>query len=1249
MQFITSALFLGLTSAGGFRYGTLSWQQYGQNEVEFNLVTAWRRSIAWPVHEDQPFGQHSDDGLPGPGDKLRITGLDAEASPTTERFPVEATGADKYGDHAAKTSLADRLGNRQENYPNPSLGNDGTYKNTGSALFDFGDGEYTYIDCDVTAVSASEDWLICEANIRHKYPGPWKSRTRKYLNDDGTVIKYEAGDPDSTQGPTGPRSEVPLGSQPAWDANYPKQANLEILSSDFDGPHKVWRAKHSNGFDGHDGDDHSPGSVSGAGMCNTRGFIQYSGFTAYKNDIASCAPYSGAHCCTGNEAHNILHGDNCPHRFGECERVMQQFMCAVACQPDFPEVGGQPSICQSAVEEIYYHCEDQYIDVGDTVATSGRPDLGQGDDSGCRTLRAQFGYAGGMASFLKEQGFAINSGAECGLAVHADSRTWLTKSDGLATKTNPTRRVYPMGLDEHNYWTKGGGATIPEGRLSHDDDPMLQTNQPYTYEPWTATFAGCCKIRSLHNNADHPYKLDAVMLLSEAKASPVIRNLPVVTVPQGDAEATFQLPANGDFLGRSGMDERWGPEGYSVATSGLTYTLASGPADAAVSNAGVVAFPTTGSTPGYYNMIVHVGTATATSTVDFMVRVVPNSGEGINSCPTLTAPPPATMDCYPGFDCEFSLGANDVDSNDSLVFNYAFASLGVYSTHFDEGENDNSSDLGHVHNVGTGLPSGATFFTVGDGNYITDVTVTKGNPFQAHRPLHDTTFAKQQMDLTHDGGELGQAYPLGQNWMNSEDAAEAAGFVKIDQDLNEGKGGARVWIWTKSATGVPSITDVRITRSADCADAEFVDEADLARRDGFTLASDVSFNAEVMESNCQMHLWSKTGSGPAVTALHVLATPDDANVPAHTHVVGDGINMNQGVNAAADGAGAKYLYVTVKAQNPISRHFHWSPCFHDAGLYSFCFEASDNGSTDGAPALHAEARCSTTQQCIIINVHHEPAPTFTSPLGEQSSYTAPMGGSFKFDVCANDANSKDSVSIGMHKMPGTDSELQPFRGAHEPQKYDLNFRLSTKDGGFAYGASMGDQFLKSDESNEACRTFHWVPTPYQGGWSGEVCFSASDSTEAFADHPNNIMSHVDGCRKSDVSTLCVTMNVQKCLWEVQVEDSLVEIAPRFGTNWLQLWYLNPEMPHPDYDLTYGKQGTAVHVGHKYTVEWHDTLYEMAHRFGTTVEHILQLNADISSDDGLKEGMEICIMPNSCHTADNVQRLWLGPDTAPVMP
>jgi|NorSeaMetagenome_1021524.scaffolds.fasta_scaffold115391_2 hypothetical protein len=77
------------------------------------------------------------------------------------------------------------------------------------------------------------------------------------------------------------------------------------------------------------------------------------------------------------------------------------------------------------------------------------------------------------------------------------------------------------------------------------------------------------------------------------------------------------------------------------------------------------------------------------------------------------------------------------------------------------------------------------------------------------------------------------------------------------------------------------------------------------------------------------------------------------------------------------------------------------------------------------------------------------------------------------------------------------------------------------------------------------------------------------------------------CAYEDVST-----QLTRCRCSQQGEDSFVEIAPRFQTNWLQLWFLNPMVGHPDHasTLTNENQPAAmVNVGRIYKPRWDDTV------------------------------------------------------------
>jgi len=290
--------------------------------------------------------------------------------------------------------------------------------------------------------------------------------------------------------------------------------------------------------------------------------------------------------------------------------------------------------------------------------------------------------------------------------------------------------------------------------------------------------------------------------------------------------------------------------------------------------------------------------------------------------------------------------------------------------------------------------------------------------------------------------------------------------------------------------------------------------------------------------------------------------------------------------------------------------------------------ADTKGVNDGGH-LTPEVRSSSTQRCVNIQVHDDPAPVFfgdvTSPV-----HQAYMGGQVAINVCASDANPYDTVTISHVGDAPADELLTMPRSSgdqHEPTGHELNYRVgstrSEEEHHVESRQTWGAKLLAGEPGNPACRMFSWVPTPYQGGWSQTVCFEATDSAGT--------------CRVAQVTGACVKINVAKCQWQVQKEDSLVEIAPRFNTNWLQLWHLNvltpehsPHFDHPE-GLGYTFQGHTIYVGHIYTVEYYDTVEELCNRFGTTEASIRAMNAELSSLSDIKEGHELCIIPDSCVT------------------
>mmetsp|Transcript_48667 Transcript_48667/g.152787 ORF Transcript_48667/g.152787 Transcript_48667/m.152787 type:complete len:200 (-) Transcript_48667:29-628(-) len=127
---------------------------------------------------------------------------------------------------------------------------------------------------------------------------------------------------------------------------------------------------------------------------------------------------------------------------------------------------------------------------------------------------------------------------------------------------------------------------------------------------------------------------------------------------------------------------------------------------------------------------------------------------------------------------------------------------------------------------------------------------------------------------------------------------------------------------------------------------------------------------------------------------------------------------------------------------------------------------------------------------------------------------------------------------------------------------------------------------------------------------------------------------------SDVSSeACVQVAVNRCSWSVNQGQTLAEIATIFGSNFVQMWALNPDLVSPDSLLI---PGTSISVGHLYTVRSTDNIRYLNVQFATTRATIELLNFDLkaaisalSQPLGDKDplafwsGRQVCILPHSC--------------------
>jgi len=204
--------------------------------------------------------------------------------------------------------------------------------------------------------------------------------------------------------------------------------------------------------------------------------------------------------------------------------------------------------------------------------------------------------------------------------------------------------------------------------------------------PWLARFSGCCRLSNLHNNKDRTWNVIAHVNLMTEEYSPIVKSLPVISVPQ-NTEAEFYIPAtnpnheyalewrlaDSDELGGTDTHPASNPDGLTVADS----------------EHGKMVFDTNNVEEGLYNAGVVVLAGNAQTPVDFLIRVLPvgtdggEGGDGDNDAetiPTIQAPTdsfPQQRVEYVGFEVTFDVKATDADTTDDVGFTWGPLPVGA--------------------------------------------------------------------------------------------------------------------------------------------------------------------------------------------------------------------------------------------------------------------------------------------------------------------------------------------------------------------------------------------------------------------------------------------------------------------------------------------------------------------------------------------------------------------------------------------
>lgn len=298
-------------------------------------------------------------------------------------------------------------------------------------------------------------------------------------------------------------------------------------------------------------------------------------------------------------------------------------------------------------------------------------------------------------------------------------------------------------------------------------------------------------------------------------------------------------------------------------------------------------------------------------------------------------------------------------------------------------------------------------------------------------------------------------------------------------------------------------------------------------------------------------------------------------------------------------------FTTVHDTNPSQLDMSWTPCSHDVGVHTLCFEAVDSHQVPGdKPGRGFAPRSSSMQKCVQINVEQETAPHFI--LGADATPDIPvmctMGRKTQLKVLVGSGNCQASITVAAQS------------GRVLPAGASLSLISS--------GLVVGDA---SDVCRQAEFSLSWTPSQGQGGFNEQVCLEA-----------NSLHTGVCAGTAPTPSIHCMQLYVERCKYALQEDQQLQEIAELYSIDWMRLWSLNGALLHPDYVIYGGPRAPPLMVGHLYSALSNEVPLEIAKRMGMSQELMQTLNYGLDLSSYLSHGDQLCVVPNSCTGAAKAQ-------------
>jgi len=822
-----------------------------------------------------------------------------------------------------------------------------------------------------------------------------------------------------------------------------------------------------------------------------------------------------------------------------------------------------------------------------------------------------------------------------------DAFTRFDPGDGSVRSSGLTMQVTSMSTEEN--WLTGVTYIVHE----YDDDfkaldPIWSdhyvasvldkgTAQAYNAVPWEAKFTGCCRqymqMGAWEGEGSFNFEVKATVDLANLDGSPRIISMPqLFLVPE--EENSFQVCA----LPVVGMDKLVGRTNGTINVEDDDGMLAPWSWD--LSEASLFAgdtiekieFPMVIDTDygkdgicARVNLAVReegkrdaitisctLGTAMVQGDFEIITLHHPNQGAEFF---TYNDPPFGCQDNVPfcrfwtSFGTPFTVYPTfQVSALEPLELRYVVGTVGRPSSckgldgcqtpllSSSEGKVDYTlSPSGEDHQ---GLPMGMKFSPVQEQNVVELYVVFSASDANT-RPGHDVTISSEQRQYADrlDGNQIVD----GEVWSPTAVGGANVFVQEIeDTNFNDGFGGATVSLWKGSL--ITSRPDPMVT-------PETITEIALASASQVQMYVDEGFekldkNLLEQSNRGEIFLMIKRGSGPPI--VDISATMVDATY----HLI------------SSTPPGLVELYVKYGDEMTFDRRIVWTPCTGDAQPVVVCGAVAYKESGHGL--------VQSPQSCAFLDPLPKKPPTIRpvagpceqgDAVGPDGSWEAMMGKTLKVCVEAVDIDNDDSTLEVNFASPSGIPTDKPGVSSSTGRITDI------------YGVEGPFTFLGNQPcQDQLCRgfrgIFEWTPSPYQGGWSGEVCLVGCVSTGSCPGTP--------GGPEKVCSTSCIKVHVPRCSWYLQNEDSFIEIAPRFHTNWLQLWYLNPGVGHPDFSLSV--QQESINVGRVYLARWDDTMEGVAKRFGMSVERLIDVNADlmhVTEEEFAESERPLCIIPNSC--------------------